>query len=49
MKNICRVSAPMQNIRSFISVLTERKPSNTVIVTGKKVISTVTSTLLQIV
>ena len=46
--NICLSSAPIQNINSFISVRTDRKPSNTVIVTGKKVMSTVTRTLLQI-
>ena len=47
LRKICRLSAPKESMSSFISVRTERKPSKTVIVTGKKVISTVTSTLLQ--
>ena len=42
---------PAPNVFSIstMSVLAERKPSNTVIAIGKNVMSTVTSTLLQMV
>ena len=46
---IWRLSAPKVKSSSSISVFTDLNPSNTVIVIGKNVISTVTSTLLQIV
>ena len=49
LRKICHLPAPKVVIRSIMSVFTARKPSNTVITMGKNVISTVTSTLLQIV
>ena len=47
LKKIWRLSAPNVNSSSSISVFTDLNPSNTVIVIGKNVINTVTSTLLQ--
>lgn len=48
LKKIWRLLAPKVNNNSSISVFTDLNPSNTVMVIGKKVINTVTSTLLQI-
>ena len=49
LRNISFRPAPNVRSMSTISVLAERKPSKTVIAIGKNVMSTVTSTLLQIV
>lgn len=48
-RKISFLPAPKVRSRSIISVFAERNPSNTVIAIGKKVMSTVTSTLLQMV